>query len=122
MVIALVGFLWLILPAGLYMGSSIWGDNTIAQNTDKNPINVTVVRHKANNNVGVWNFRYGKVESAASAHAYREKGNEDVRSFFLDGLWNYILNAFNPSNWPSIWDRMTNTERHLFETEVTVVR
>jgi hypothetical protein len=100
------------LPAGLTM-------NDIGQNTDGNPITVMVRRHKRNNDLGLWNFRYGTVESQASAHVYRQAGDEHIRPVFIENIGSFIGRIFSSEAWTMQW---FDTRKHLFETELMTAR
>lgn len=78
-------------PAGLMMGD---GEiKTLKEQTDGNPITVTVKRYKKESDLGLWTFRYGAkenpgiVEAQAQAHAYRENDDIDIKPVLKDGVW-----------------------------------
>ena len=98
-----------LLPGGLQMQ-----DNDIVAYTDNNPITVTVKRYKRNNNLGLWNFRYGVVQATAKSHLYRE-GDQNITPVLWYDLWDLITSGF--TNWDKKW---FDTSRHLFESELTV--
>lgn len=111
-VLGLVDFIWVLYPGGLKM-------EPIAEHTDNNLIMVTVKRFKRNENLGLWNFRYGEVQASASARAFRQAfddirvGDINVRSVLAD-----VLDAiFGGQSWDDLFD----TRKHLFETELTNV-
>lgn len=100
------------MPAGLKM-------DDIGKNTDGNPVTVIVSRYKRNEDLGLWNFRYGIVESQSSSHVYREAGDEDIKPLFLTNIVDFVTNLFSGEDWDFQW---FNTSKHLFETELTTVR
>jgi hypothetical protein len=105
--------------------------------TTGNPIYVTVARYKADNNLGLWRLRYGRVSATAKAHAYRETGIETINQVVLPspgdiirGVINYVGFHYNdfkedPSSGAQnvilyILGALMpfNTDKHLFETEL----
>jgi len=111
-----VGMLEELLPAGLKM-------NNIVQNTDNNPVTVTVKRYKQNNNLGLWVFRYGVVQGQSSAHAYGETDADgiphDIKPMLFENIAHWIGEMFSGGDWDFQW---FNTGKHLFETELMTVR
>ncbi len=119
-----LGLLGALMPGG-FKFSNAEEDNTIKDNTDDNPISVTVRRYKEDKNLGLWKFRYGAagvIEASATAHVYRENGDEDIRPVVWGGLWDWISAVFTNSNWQEKWTQIFKTQKHLFETELTGVR
>ena len=117
---------WLICPALNMMGELLPGGlmmENIVQNTDNNPVTVTVQRRKANNNLGIWRFRYGTVQSQASAHAYGESDPDgvphDIKPRLFEALGNFIVKLFSGGDWQAEW---FNSDKHLFETELMTAR
>ncbi len=106
-----------LLPGGLMMGDGSTAD--LVNNTDNNHITVTVQRKKIDNNLGLWRFRYGTVQSQASSHTYRDTGDNDIKPMLFEDLAHYIGQLFSGGGWSYEWFK---TEKHLFETELVTTR
>jgi hypothetical protein len=111
------GLLSELLPGGLMMGDGSTAD--LVNNTDNNHITVTVDREKHDNNLGLWRFRYGTVKSQASAHTYRDTGDNDIKPMLFEDLADYVGELFSGGGWSYEWFK---TEKHLFETELVTAR
>lgn len=109
------------LPAGLEMVP------TIQSATDKKFISVSVTRFKKNNNLGLWNFRYGKIGAEAKAHTFGEDDHDGVKHDIEPILADFVLMCFGwygpiirdvcaGGGWHWSW---FDTKKHLFETELT---
>jgi len=116
-----------LLPGGLMM-------ENLKQHTDDNPITVTVQRRKQSNNLGLWRFRYGIVQSQSSAHVYGEDDGDSIPHdiipmFFKDigditsgkVLANQFSNMLSSGEEEVNW-KLFNTNKHLFEAEIISVR
>lgn len=116
LIVDIVIFMLGLFPAGLEFASAILLDGTKEENTKAyttdNPIRVDVAHYKRNNNLGLWNFRYGKdgkVSAAASACAYPESDLSTISPACE------ILDIEKLLGDPvSLFD----TKRHLFEAKL----
>lgn len=63
------------LPAGLTM--------SMRENTDDNPLYVTVKRYKKGDDLGLWKFRYGTTQAESAGVAFRETGEESIEPVFF---------------------------------------
>ena len=117
---------WLLAPVLDMIGSLLPGGlmmEDIVQNTDNNPVTVTVQRRKQNNNLGLWRFRYGIVQSQASAHTYGEIDADGIRHDIKPMLFENIATFFSKLfSGDSLDYRWFNTSKHLFETEIITTR
>jgi len=116
----MVGLLGALLPMGLSFGKD---PEDVRAQTDNNPITVKVERYKRDKNLGLWNFRYGTVQSQASAHAYGESDPDlrihDIKPLLWDDVFEWIARLFN-SEAPDF--KIMDTSKHLFEVELIMVR
>jgi hypothetical protein len=91
----------------LPIGYTFTGRN-MKQYTDRRPISLRVTRYKKGNDMGMWNFQYGRVAANSSGHAFVVN-----RSTIEPALLNRMQGPFgSPDNW-------FDTSAHLFETELT---
>lgn len=98
------------------------------QEVDNAFIKVTVKRYKRPVNLGLWNFRYSAgnapVQAEARAHAFRERGKETIDptlsngSPFLAQLLLVIHLGVGLTYFALNFDKVFDTTRHLFETEI----
>jgi hypothetical protein len=94
------------VTATLPVGYTLTGG--MRQNTDNSPIKVWVTRYKKGNDMGMWDFQYGRVKARSAGRAFVQNG-----STIEPALLNPAQGAFgNPDNW-------FDTSTHLFETELT---
>jgi hypothetical protein len=108
-----------VYPMGLqFMGS-------IEDQVDNNLMLCTVTRYKRSNDLGLWNFQYGRISSRSSSHVFREPDNgieEDIKPALPAALTNFcdwITALFDGGGFSGDWWSFLDTERHLFETELT---
>jgi hypothetical protein len=115
------------LPAGLMM-------EPIDTYTNRNPIFVTVRRYKRNKNLGMWNFRYGTVESRAVSHVYDEDPNDFIPRDIKPTIGVAFEGMVNGTAFYSILRSLLagkkiddsllgfDTTQHLFESEIITTR
>lgn len=111
--IVIIGIAILLLehiPAGLKM-------DDIDQQTKDNPLMVEVTKYRKGENVGLWNFQYGAIKSMANAHVFREHGDEDIKPTIVEDLKTMFYSG-DIFDWDQSW---FDTDKHLFETELTEV-
>lgn len=111
-VLGLVMWIYDFIPGGLTMD--------MKQNTDDNPILVTVRRYKRDQDLGLWKFRYKTtsnkpISAQAGAVAFRERGVETIEPVtdLITAIWNFV------TTWDWGWFDST---MHLFETKLIYTR
>ncbi len=82
------------------------GEDT-RKEVDENPILVEVARYKRPNNLGLWNFRYGRTKAMRQGHAFRQQGDEKSTADCVST----VFDCGEGSNW-------FETRQHLFEAEL----
>ena len=128
----IVSFLWKFFPFGLTMM-----DGDMVTPIDESMMVVTVTRNRQEKDLGVWKFQYGDagdIRAQAWSHDFGEHNRqspysstcksagvcyETIEPTFLNpgSLWDQI-----ESIWTGDWDwTLFDTEKHLFETELTHV-
>jgi hypothetical protein len=111
--LSLVSWIWSTFsPAGLQLEPSA------QEATDENYLVIRVTRHKRDEDLGLWRFRYGDVMAVSQSHAFRENGDETIKPLLFQGLWSAIQSLFDGGDWE--WDWF-DTSKHLFETEIADV-
>lgn len=99
---------------------------------EDSPVEVRVARHRAGENVGLWNFRYGdRIQAVAQGHCFREVRSGDhsttIEPTMKELLWSILLfllvnQGIGIIYFITNWDGMFETSRHLFEVKLKEVK
>ena len=96
------------------------GIDTEEKQTDKNYITVTVDRHKANNDLGLWTFRYPgngrNIQSTAVSHVFRDNPAHPELITIEPILTTDACALIQGTGTPKT--PQEQTQQHLFETEL----